>query len=231
MIIADSMVTRDDLLKFGAIPAEKVTVIYPGIDPDLGPVTDEEQLSLARQKYDISSPYVIYIGTLQPRKNLVRLIDSFVSSSVDHQLVIAGKAGWLSGPILERLQALSAAEKERIRLPGYIAGEDKGALISGADALLFPSLYEGFGFPLLEGNVCATPVLSSNSSSLPEIANGAALLVDPLDESAITEGIQRILHDEHLRRRLIEAGLNNARRFDWSVAAEKTLDVLETAAG
>jgi glycosyltransferase involved in cell wall biosynthesis len=230
MLIADSMVTRDDLVKFCDVPPAKVKVIYPGIDPNLGPVTDKERLSSVREKYGISAPYIITIGTLHPRKNLVRLIDSFLSSKVDHQLVLAGKAGWLSEPIMERLQRLDPSERERILLPGYVDAEDKGALISGSDALVFPSLYEGFGFPLVEGNVCATPVLAANSSSLPEIANGAALLVDPLDELALTEGIRQILGDEPLRQRLIETGIDNARRFSWSVAAEETLEVLETAA-
>jgi glycosyltransferase involved in cell wall biosynthesis len=116
-------------------------------------------------------------------------------------------------------------------LAGYIADEDKAALISGADALLFPSLYEGFGFPLIEANACGTPVLASNTSSLPEIANQAALLVDPLDLTGLGEGIARIIEDKSYREDLVEAGFANAKRFSWNSAAEKILDLLEIAAG
>jgi glycosyltransferase involved in cell wall biosynthesis len=112
-----------------------------------------------------------------------------------------------------------------------VADEDKAALISGAEALLFPSLYEGFGFPVLEGNACGTPVLAANASSLPEVAGQAALLVDPLDTAAIAEGIRRITADQGLRERLIRAGMENVKRFSWPQAAWQLLDALESAAG
>ena len=113
---------------------------------------------------------------------------------------------------------------------GFVADEDKAALISGAEALLFPSLYEGFGFPVLEGNICETPVLAANSSSLPEIADEAALLIDPLDTQAISDGIGQIVADMALREALVEAGRVNARRFKWQTAARRVLTTLEEAA-
>lgn len=230
-IIADSSATKNDLVGFYKIPADKVEVIFPGIDPELKPILDAGQRAAVMEKYGISEPYLLHIGTIQPRKNLIRLIDSFLSSGVDRRLVLAGKIGWLSKPILDHIEQLKTADKRRMLLAGYIADEDKAALISGADALLFPSLYEGFGFPLIEANACGTPVLASNTSSLPEIANQAALLVDPLDLTALGDGIARIIEDKSYREDLVEAGFANAKRFSWNSAAERILDLLEIAAG
>lgn len=229
-IIADSTATKNDLVKFCNIPPANVEVVYPGVDPDLRPVTDAQRLVEVTDRYGITSPYILFIGTLHPRKNLQRLVDSYADSGVQHQLILAGKSGWLVEPIMERLQNLEPRIRERIHLPGYIAPEDKDALISAADVLLFPSLYEGFGFPLLEGNACGTPVLGANASSIPEIANGAALLVDPLNTEDIAEGMRRILSDKALRDRLVENGLSNIRRFRWEATAQKTLAVLEHVA-
>ena len=228
-VIVDSEATKEDLINTYKVPAEKVEVIYPGIDPELKPVTDADNRTAVVEKYGISPPYILHIGTIQPRKNLTRLVDSFISSGVDHQLVLAGKLGWLAEPIVSKIQGMKPTDRERFLLTGYIADEDKGALISTAEALVFPSLYEGFGFPLIEANACGTPVLASNSSSLPEVAGHAALLVDPLDQTAIGDGISQILSDETLRENLVEAGIINARRFSWETAAVKTLDVLEMA--
>ncbi len=230
-IIADSSATKRDLIQSYKIASQKIEVIYPGIDPELRPVTDPGKRAAVIKKYGVAAPYILYIGTIQPRKNLIRLIDGFVSSGIEHQLVLAGKPGWLAEPINAHIQGLDTADRERVLSTGYIAPEDKSALISAADALVFPSLYEGFGFPLIEANACGTPVLASNSSSLPEIAGDAALLVDPLDVVAIGEGITQILSDDTLRDNLVTAGLANTKRFSWETAAEKTLDLLEIAAG
>jgi glycosyltransferase involved in cell wall biosynthesis len=229
-VIADSEATKADLLHYYHIPARKVEVIYPGIDPDFRPVSDQDRISAVIKKYGVTTPYLLHLGTIQPRKNLVRLVDAFLGTAIEHQLVLAGKPGWLSEPIISHIEGLEAADRKRIRAPGYIAPQDASALISAAGALVFPSLYEGFGFPLIEANACGTPVLASNSSSLPEIAGEAALLVDPLDEQAIRDGITQIVNDESMRHRLVQAGLNNSRRFSWETAAEQTLAVLELAA-
>jgi glycosyltransferase involved in cell wall biosynthesis len=228
-IIADSTTTKKDLISHYDISPEKVEVIYPGIDPGLSAVVDGNVRAGVIEKYGITPPFILYLGTIQPRKNLNRLIESFIGSGANHQLVLAGKPGWLADPVVTRVQELNKEDRERILLTGYIDASDKGALISAADALLFPSLYEGFGFPVVEGNVCQTPVLASNTSSLPEVAGDAALLVDPLDQQAIGDGIVRILNDDALRTRLVIAGIDNARRFSWETAAAKTLDVLELA--
>lgn len=239
LVIADSAATKADLTTHTSIDPGKVRVIYPGADPLLAPVKDSLELARVREKYGLRQPYLLAIGTLQPRKNLVRLIEAYAGNGLAAdagpiQLVLAGMSGWRAEPILravERYQRQLPGGEPAIQLPGYVADEDKAALISGAQALLFPSLYEGFGFPVLEGNACGTPVLAADASSLPEIAGDAALLVDPLDTAAMAEGIRRIVVERPLRARLIQAGLENVKRFSWNEAAGRVLATLELAAG
>lgn len=237
-IVADSQATKHDLIHLDGIPANKINVIYPGVDPTLQPVTDEKAITAVLHKYHITPPYLLYLSTLQPRKNLVRLIQAYVASDLTHQLVLAGKPGWLSDPILAEISNLQSFGKLRtgspdsnkIRLTGFIDENDKAALLSGATAVLYPSLYEGFGFPVLEAQACGTAVLTSNSSSLPEVAGDAALLVDPLDTAAITQGLQMLVNDETLRQKLIQRGFENVQRFTWEETAVQLLQTLEKAA-
>jgi len=230
-IIADSETTKSDLLRLLQVDGKKIEVVYPGLDPYLECSPDPEQVPAVLEKYGICQPYLLYIGTIQPRKNLIRLINSFLTSELEHQLVLAGRPGWLSGPIVAHVDSLDAEQRKRILFPGYVDEADKGALISAADALLYPSLYEGFGFPLIEANACGTPVMASNTSSLPEIAGKAALLVDPSDESAMQRGIEQIVSDSALRANLTRTGLENASRFSWDLAAQKILAILESTTG
>ncbi len=227
-VIADSLATKQDLIKFYAMEPKRVHVVYPGIDPDLKPVTDGEVLTAVQHKFGITTPYLLYIGTLQPRKNLIRLIQAYARSNVQHALVIAGKKGWLSQPILEAVWALPLSIQQRILLPGFVAEEDKAALISGATALLFPSLYEGFGFPVLEGQACGIPILTANNSSLPEVAGQGALLVDPLDTTQIAAELQRIVKDEKLRADLVQHGFENVGRFTWQETAVTLLNLFQS---
>ncbi len=225
-IIADSEATKADLTRFYAIPPEKVTVLYPGVDPLLAQVRDEERITAVCQKYGISRPYFLFLSTLQPRKNLARLIQAYVQSGAAPQLVLAGNAGWLSAPIMGEVEQCRADGHEIIT-PGFIADEDKAALLSGAMALLYPSLHEGFGFPVLEAQACGTPVLTANGSSLPEVAGESAFLVDPLDVAAMATAVSRLADDPHLRSELVERGLENVKRFAWWETAVGVLDVLE----
>jgi glycosyltransferase involved in cell wall biosynthesis len=227
-VIADSEATRQDLIAHYGTDPDKIVVVYPGYDKALCPVNDPERLAAVRERYKIEKDYLLYIGTLQPRKNLLRLIDAYASNPANHQLVLAGSPGWLSGPILDR------ARQAGVLLPGYVQDEDKAALLSGADAFLFPSLYEGFGFPVLEAMACGTPVLCSKSSSLPELVSGpegdAALLVDPLDTVAMSVAIERIVSDQALRDNLVQRGFVNLQRFSWKRCAQQVLSILEGAA-
>lgn len=229
-VLADSAATRDDLVHFTGVSADKVTVVYLGRDETLYPVADPEQLASVRQRLGLgASPYILYIGTLQPRKNLVRLLDAFAAVQPYHpelRLVLAGKPGWLSEPILQRAAALG----NTVLLPGFVPDADLPALLTAALAFAFPSLHEGFGFPVLEAQACGTPVLAADTSSLPEVAGNGALLVDPLDSEAITAGLRRLVEDATLRKQLRTAGFANLARFSWQRCAEQTLAALEAVA-
>ena len=232
-IIADSQATKNDLIRFDGLEPDKIDVVYPGIDPALRPLTDREQITAVLQKYGITPPYLLFLSTLQPRKNLVRLIHAYAAAGAPHQLVLAGKKGWLAEPILAEIDQQLAANPQspKILTPGFIDDDDKAALLSGATALLYPSLYEGFGFPVLEAQACGAPVLCANSSSLPEVAGEAALLVNPEDTEAIAAAIKRLVNDPLLRHELALAGLENVKRFTWQETAVQVLQVLEEALG
>jgi glycosyltransferase involved in cell wall biosynthesis len=227
LVLADSCVTRDDLMRFYAVPESKIVVVYPGRDQALHPVDPAP----VRAKYRLPDDYILHVGTLQPRKNLVRLIDAIQIANLQLptspvQLLLVGKPGWLASPIL----AKAHASPDTVRLLHYVPDADLAGLYSGARALAFPSLYEGFGFPVLEAMACGTPVICSNTASLPELAGDAALLVDPTDTSALASAIVRVLSDSALRAALIAKGLAQVRQFSWARTARETLEVLERAA-
>ena len=230
-IIADSQATKADLVRFDGVDPARIDVVYPGIDPHLQPETDENRVTAVLREYGITPPYLLFISTLQPRKNLIRLVRAYAAAAIPHQLVLAGKPGWLADPILAEINHQSSIinRQSSIATPGFIADDDKAALLTGATALLYPSLHEGFGFPVLEAQACGTPVMCANSSSLPEVAGEAALLVDPQDTSAITAAIQQLVSDPLLRHELAQAGLENVRRFGWEKTAVQALQSLERA--
>lgn len=236
-VLADSQATKNDLVRITGVDPSRVTVVYLGRDETLAPVTDPVVLADVQRRLGIGiagqpAAYVLYVGTLQPRKNLERLIEAFAGILAEAercwpglQLVLAGQRGWLAEGILRRIEALGL--QGRVLLPGFVADEDLAALLSGALTFAFPSLYEGFGFPVLEAQACGVPVLTSDTSSLPEVAGEAALLVDPEDPAAIQQGLLRLLVDRELRDRLRAAGFANIRRFSWQRCAQETLAVLE----
>lgn len=229
IVLADSRATKRDLVKFYGVDGGKVVVVYPGRDMTLHPITDPPTLAAVQQKYNLTPPYLLYLGTLQPRKNLVRLIEAYVASGVPHQLVLAGKMGWRSQPILEAIAQLPSDIAQKIHLPGFVSDSDKSALLSGATALLYPSLYEGFGFPIIEAQACGTPVVTAMNSSLGEAAGDAALQVPAVDTDALTGAIRQITQDVALRDKLVQRGIVNCQRFDWQIAAEQVLAQLEQA--
>lgn len=226
-VVADSQATQQDLISLDGISPDKIDVIYPGIDPTLQPVTDDGRITAVLHKYQITPPYLLFLSTLQPRKNLIRLIQAYVASNVPHQLVLAGKPGWLSQSILNEIKKSSIVNHQSsITMTGFVDEMDKATLLSGATAVLYPSLYEGFGFPVLEAQACGTAVLTANTSSLPEVAGDAALLVDPLDTAVISQGIQTLVHDESLRNKLVQRGFENVGRFSWQETAVQLLQTL-----
>jgi glycosyltransferase involved in cell wall biosynthesis len=229
-LIVDSQATRQDLIDIYRAGSARISVVYLGRDESLAPVTEPQRLAEVKARYKIEGPYLCYVGTLHPRKNLIRLVEAFAQAlnltpQPELKLVIAGQPGWLYNQLLQRVQALGLAG--RVIFPGYIAAEDKPALLSGAVAYLFPSLYEGFGLPVLEAMACGVPVLTSRSSSLPEVAGPAALLVEPSDTTAIATGLVQLLTQPDLRRQLVEQGFRQMLNFSWQKAAEQVYQILE----
>ena len=233
-VLADSEATKADLIREYRTPPGKITVVYPGRDESLRRVDDPALLAAVKTRYALGGDYILYLGTLHPRKNLLRLVESFarLASQLparNVQLVIAGKKGWLYDEIFERVKALGLSG--RVVFTGYVAGADLPALLSGARLLAFPSLYEGFGFPVLEAMSCGLPVVCSDTSSLPEVAGDAALLVDPLDTEALAAAMISLLGDESLRAGLVERGYRQAQRFSWQRAAREVRNVIEELLG
>ncbi|MEA3308873.1 MAG: glycosyltransferase family 1 protein [Chloroflexota bacterium] len=227
-ILADSQATREALVEAYHVPLEKITVVYPGYDQQLQPERDPAVVAGVRARYEIPGPYILSLGSIQPRKNLTRLVAAFAQLAPRYPeltLVLAGPPGWLVEPLHARVRELGL--EQRVRFPGYVGAEDKAALLSGAELFVFPSLYEGFGFPVLEAQACEVPVLASNTTSLPEVAGEAALLVNPLDETAIVRGLGRLLEDVALRQQLIARGKANLTRFSWQQAGQTVTILIE----
>ncbi len=225
-VIAVSRVTADDLVRHYGVSREKVHVVYHGLDDRVKYVPPEEREPVLARYSLAGERYILYLGTIQPRKNLERLVQAYARL---HQrgkvkLVIAGKRGWLSEAIFREVERLGAAGD--VIFTGYVPEEEKPSLISGAAVFAFVSLYEGFGFPLLEAQACRVPVLASDTSSLPEIAGDGALLVNPMDVDAMSRGLARLLEDDRLRARLVEKGVENLRRFSWEESARQVFRLL-----
>jgi glycosyltransferase involved in cell wall biosynthesis len=231
-VIADSQATRDDLIEHYHVTADKISVCHPGVDESLAPVRDPARLEAVRRKYGLPEDYILFVGTLRARKNLIRLVEAYARLIARLEnppaLALVGKPGWGYREIAARIEGLGLIE--RVILPGYVDDDDLAALYSGARAFAFPSLYEGFGFPILEAMRCETPVVCSDAASLPELAGDAALIVPPHDVEALADGLERALTDETLRADLIEKGRAQATHFTWQACAECVLRALERAA-
>jgi glycosyltransferase involved in cell wall biosynthesis len=221
-ILADSAATKADLIALYGTPEAKITVLYSGVSDAFRPVRDSAAQAAVRAKYGIGdAPYVLSVGTLQPRKNYERLMQAFAALPPrwkDLKLVIVGGRGWLDAPIYDCARAM----RERVILTGFADEADLPALYSGAACLAFPSLYEGFGLPVLEGMACGTPVLTSNVSSLPEVAGDAALMVAPHSVEAIQAGLLALLEEDSAARAArLTRGFAQAARFTWRSAAQR----------
>lgn len=223
LILADSQATAHDLTRFYGTSATKIRVLYPGVKPL--PITE---MSVVRQRYHLPDHYWLFIGTLQPRKNIARLVEAYRAWQESHPgdstgLVLAGSKGWL-------YDTAWAGGVPGVHITGYVDEADKGALYTGTRALVFPSLYEGFGFPVIEAMHAGTPVIASNTSSLPELVGEAGLLVDPLAVESIAGAMSRLSDDPTLGEHLRSAGRAQALRFTWERAADLALETLEAAA-
>jgi glycosyltransferase involved in cell wall biosynthesis len=228
-VLADSQATKDDLIELYGTPPEKITVLLSGVTSNFAPVTDTETRRDVRQRYQIpDNPYIFSVGTVQPRKNYTRLAKALAALGSDYQdihLVIAGGRGWLDSPIYQMIRDLKLTD--RTHFIGFARDEDLPALYSGAECLAYPSLYEGFGFPVLEAMRCGTPVVTSTVSSIPEVAGDAALLVDPYNVDALADALRQLISDQELRAGLITKGFKQAAWFTWERSAQQLRTVYQ----
>ena len=224
LVMTDSEHTRRDVIRLLGVPAARVRTVYPGVTEAFHPFPAGE-VDKFRQRQGMPERFFLHVGTLQPRKNLERLIDAFGAfaqrSNLPHALVLVGGKGWLYEGLLARARQVDV--ERRIHFVGYAAPADLPLWYAAAEALVFPSLYEGFGFPLLEAMACGTPVLSSTASCLPEVAGDAAVLFDPLDVSSIADAMVRIAQEPERRQDLAARGLERAARFTWASTARHVL--------
>ena len=233
LVRADSAPTRRDLTELLGAPPGKTAVLYSGVGPEFRPLHDPERLAAVRRRYGLPERFILSLGTIQPRKNYARLIRAYArlhhSGPQAPHLVIAGRPGWLSGDLVGLVERLGVGG--RVHFLRDATDADLPALYALAEVFALVSLYEGFGLPPLEAMACGTPVLVSDVSSLPEVVEGAGLLVDPFDVDAIAAALERLLGDAALRRQLAERGLAQAARFTWAHAAEELLGFYARVAG
>ena len=231
-VIVPSEAAKADLVAFEDVDPAKVVAVHHGVDRWIPPPPAD--VGDTRRRMDLEGPFALFVGGIEPRKNLEALVEAFARVRTDAKLVVAGgRVNWFpeaSEALEAKVAALPAAVRDRIVLTGYLPEADKRALLAGATALVYPSRYEGFGFPVLEGMAAGVPVLTSTVSSLPEVAGETAVLVDPNEVDAIADGIARLLGDEGLRATLAEAGRARAATFTWEASARATAEVLRAAA-
>lgn len=232
ILLADSESTRRDLIELLNVPPDRAHVIYGGVDCAFAPVTDESALRFVRERYAAGRPYILSVGTLEPRKNYPALVRAFAAArreaNLPHVLVIVGKKGWMYESIFSTIEELRL--EGSVLLPGFVPDEELPALYSGADLFALPSFYEGFGLPALEAMACGTPVVVSNVSSLPEVVGNAGILVRPTEVDALAGAICQVIGDSVLAQRLSKDGRGQASRFTWEGAARSLLQVYNGAA-
>ena len=233
-VIAVSQSTRDDLVESIGIVPKSVTVIRSGISERFCRMNrNDSMLSDVKRRYELPYRFILFVGTIEPRKNilsLVRAFDSLVGSkeAFDYDVVIAGTHGWKCEGMLEEIDRLPS--RARIHFTGFVRDEDKPALYNLSSLFVYPSLYEGFGFPPLEAAACGVPVITSNTSSFPETIGEGAMMIDPLRPDDISRALREVLRDKTLRDMLSQQGEMCALKFQWKDAARKTLGVFRDVA-
>jgi glycosyltransferase involved in cell wall biosynthesis len=235
--VADAIVTvshsaSHDLRRLHGIPAERVTVVHEAAGPGFHPIVDRSRLERIRVRYGLPDRFVLYVGAIEPRKNLTRLMDAFAAArarGMTHELVCVGPYGWSSRALYDHIDRIGL--RRLVHFTGYVPVEDLPVIYNLGELFVFPSLYEGFGLPVVEAMACGTPVITANSSSLNEIANLAAVTVDPHSTEALTDALVRVSRDADLRADLSVRGLARAAEFSWTRAAREMLGVYQRAAG
>jgi glycosyltransferase involved in cell wall biosynthesis len=230
-LITVSGSTRDDLIRLFRTPDVKITVSPHGADDRFRPAGDPGPVSGLPRKYDLILPFILFLGTLEPRKNLVTLIRAFASlkEKIPHTLVLVGQKGWKCEAIFQTVAALGL--QDRVRWTGYIPDGDRVLFYQAADFLVYPSWYEGFGMPLLEAMQSGCPVVASRVSAIPEVVGEAGMLVDPSRTEELAQAMLRLVREPGLRDHFREAGLARARQFSWEASARMTLEVFEEVMG
>ncbi|MDP8922648.1 MAG: glycosyltransferase family 4 protein [Chloroflexota bacterium] len=233
-IVADSDNTRRDVISLLGIDPERVAVVPGGVDPSFHPVDDPSRQRALRARLGLGAdtPYILFVGVIEPRKNLVGLFEAFAilksRRSLPHKLVVVGRKGWLWEETMER--AATSPFRQDIVFPGFIPDGELATLYTAAETFVFPSHYEGFGLPVLEAMACGAPVVSSRASSLPEVVGDAGMQVDPGDPEGLAAALELLALNAELRADLRRRGLERAGQFTWTAAARSLLDVYERVA-
>lgn len=225
IIITPSEHTKRDVAKTYGIPESKMTAIHPGLAPGFA-LEDLQGMDRVRNTYGLRQRYILFLGTLEPRKNITTAIDAFVDSGLrsrGYELIIAGAHGWHTRPILQNIQ-----RTDGVRHIGYVRSEDKPALYRLADVFVYPSLYEGFGFPVLEAMASGTPVITSHRASLPEVGGNAVWYVNPMNTKEIATAMEAVVSDSTISELYMDRGRLQAKRFCWNRAARRCLSLFQT---
>ena len=232
MIITVSESTKQDAIELVGIPAGRLQTVYASIDERFSSMAAEEEIKAFRQKHGLSQDFLLYLGTLEPRKNIATLIEAYAylrrAYARTEKLILAGGKGWLYEPIYEKIAQLGL--EGEVVFPGFVAESEQKLWYSAASAFVYPSLYEGFGLPVVEAMACGTPVVTSNVSSLPEAGSDIALCVEPYSVEAMAEALYKALTDQVLRQRCRAMAAVAAQRFSAQAMAERTVGVYERAA-
>jgi glycosyltransferase involved in cell wall biosynthesis len=231
-IISVSQSTKNDLVKWLDVPDEKITVVHQAVSNSFRPATNGDGGAQMRRRFGINGRYMLFVGNLEPRKNLINLMEAFALArdrlGGPVQLVICGKKGWLYSGILKTCERIKRGND--IVITDYVNENDLLGLYQNAEMFVFPTRYEGFGMPALEAMACGTPVITSNTSSMPEITGSAAILISPSSVEEISEAMIKVANSDSLRKELREKGLKQAKLFSWTNTARETLDVYRSLA-
>lgn len=229
-VVTISENSKKEIIEYMGVEASRIHIIPPGVDClRYRPLKDGEELIPIRAKYGLPQDYFLYLGTIEPRKNIESIVEAFRiyrDRGGESQLVIAGKKGWMYERVFELVKRYGL--EGHVIFPGYVEEGDKPLIYGGAKAFLFPSLYEGFGMPPLEAMACGVPVITSNTSSLPEVVGDAGLMVEPMDVEGLAQHMKQLEEDEELCRELRQKGLERAAKFSWESSVEKLMELYRT---